>query len=304
MQTTLLPFRRPSPQVLNRVVIKNAKLTVPQRERRRALVVPREHGAWGMLLVPLITGAVVGLHAGGRVTPVLLLTTLVLALFWLRTPLESWLGTGAVRAQTSDEYQLVRRFIIPLVAIAALAGITLFWQGKIRELLPLGVIAGTAFVGQILLKKMGRATRVAAEVVGALALTSTAPAAYCAATGRLDATAWALWLLNWLFAANQIHFVWLAIRGARYSSSAEKFLAGFTFLAGQVVLGAILIVAAHLAWLPTLTIVAFVPVLIRGFAWFAKRPQPIVVRRLGWTELTHALAFGVLLAMSFCLVRV
>ena len=49
-------------------------LTIPQRERRRALVVPREHGAWGMLLVPLATGAAVGLLAGGRVAPVLLLT--------------------------------------------------------------------------------------------------------------------------------------------------------------------------------------------------------------------------------------
>lgn len=304
MQMPLLPFRTHSPQLLDRVVIKNAILTLPQKERRRALVVPREHGAWGMLLVPLVTGAVVGLRAGGRVTPVLLLTTLVLALFWLRTPLESWLGTGAVRAQTSEEQRLVRRFTIPLITIAALAGITLFWQAKIRDLLLLGMIAGTAFAGQVLLKKMGRATRVAAEVVGALALTSTAPAAYCAATGRLDAKAWALWLLNWLFAANQIHFVWLSIRGARYASSAEKFLAGLTFLAGQVVLGAILLVASRLAWLPALTIVAFVPVLLRGFAWFARRPQPIVVRRLGWTELAHALVFGVLLATSFCLAKV
>ena len=29
------------------------------------MVVPREHGAWGMLLVPLATGAVVA--AGGRI---------------------------------------------------------------------------------------------------------------------------------------------------------------------------------------------------------------------------------------------
>src|SRR4029077_6824975 len=90
------------------------KLTIPQRERRRALVVPREHGAWGMLLVPLATGAAVGLLAGGRAVPVLLLTTAVLALFWLRTPVESWLGTGAVRVQTRQERQLVQSVILPL----------------------------------------------------------------------------------------------------------------------------------------------------------------------------------------------
>ena len=33
-----------------RVVESPGRLTTPQRERRRALVIPREHGAWGMLL--------------------------------------------------------------------------------------------------------------------------------------------------------------------------------------------------------------------------------------------------------------
>ena len=52
---------------------------------------------------------------------------------------------------------------------------------------------------------------------------------------------------------------------------------------------------------PALAAGAFVPVLLRGFAWFAKSPQPLVVRRLGWTKLMHAVALGVLLATSFCL---
>ena len=279
------------------------KLTIPQKERRRALVVPREHGAWGMLLVPLMTGAAVGLLDGGRVAPALLLTTAVLALFWLRTPTESWLGTSAVRAQTLEERQLVRNVILPLATIAAVALSALFWQGKNRELIWLGMIAGGAFAAQVLLKKMGRTTRVAAEVVGALALTSTAPAAYCVATGRLDARAWALWLVNWLFAANQIHFVWLRIRGARAAGLSEKFAVGWSFLAGQVLLGGTLAVVCHFSWLPKLTLLAFAPVLFRGFVWFAKKSPPIVVRRLGWTELAHALIFGVLLTAGFSFVR-
>ena len=74
---------------------------------------------------------------------------------------------------------------------------------------------GAAFGAQILLKKVGRPTRMAAEAVGAAALTSTAPAAYCVATGQLNHKAWVLWLVNWLFAADQVHFVWLRIRGMR-----------------------------------------------------------------------------------------
>jgi hypothetical protein len=261
-----------------------------------------------MLLVPLATGAAVGLLDGGRVAPVLLLTTAVLALFWLRTPTESWLGTGAVRAQTLDERQLVRNVTLPLATIATIALSALFWQGKNRELIWLGMIAGATFAAQVLLKKMGRTkvgrtTRVAAEVVGAVALTSTAPAAYYVVTGQLDARAWALWLVNWLFAANQVHFVWLRIRGARAAGWSEKFTVGWSFLVGQILLGGMLALACHLSWLPELTLIAFAPVLFRGFVWFAKRPQPLVVRRLGWTEMAHAVVFGVLLTAGFSLAR-
>ncbi len=303
MQTVEPQLEMPSTQGVGCDVAESTtRLTIPQKERRRALVVPREHGAWGMLLVPLLTGAAVGLLAGGHVAPVLLLTTAVLALFWLRTPVESWLGTSAVRAQAGQERQLVRRVILPLATMAAVTLDALFWQGKNRELIPIGMIVGAAFAAQVFLKRMGRSTRMAAEVVGALALTSTAPAAYLVATGRLDAQAWALWLANWLFAANQIHFVWLRIRGARAAGLSEKLAAGWNFLAGQIFLGGILALAYHFGWLPGLTLIAFAPVLFRGFAWFRKRPQPIVVRRLGWTELAHAVAFGVLLTAGFSFV--
>src|ERR1700721_3642132 len=67
------------------------ELNSSQKQRRRALVIPREHGAWGMLLIPMVTGGVVGTVSGGRVVPVLMLAEAIVALFWLRTPLEGWL---------------------------------------------------------------------------------------------------------------------------------------------------------------------------------------------------------------------
>jgi len=251
-----------------------------------------------MFLVPLATGSAVGLLAGGRVAPVLLLTTSVLALFWLRTPVESWLGSSAVRVQTRQERELVCSVILPLAVIFATTLIFLFRHGHNRELIWLAAIATPAFAAQMFLKRIGRTMRMAAEIVGALALTSTAPAAYCVALGRLDAKAWALWLLNWLFASDQIHFVWLRIRGARGAGASERLRMGWTFLMGQTLLIGLLALTHRFRWLPELTLMAFAPVLFRGFVWFAREPQPIVVRRLGWTELAHALVFGVILTVS------
>jgi len=300
MSRTLL--KMPPPRFAEDASESRAGLTTPQKERRRALVIPREHGAWGMLLIPLATGAGVALLAGGRLVPILLLTAAVLTLFWLRTPVEGLLGTSPVRVQNTEERKLVAGVIFPLAAISAVCLGALFWRGQNRELIWPGAIAMAAFALQMLLKRIGRATRMAAEIAGAMALTSTAPAAYCVAMGHLDARAWTLWLVNWLFAADQIHFVWVRMRGARASGFREKLIAGWSFLAGNIFLGGMLLLAGHFHWLPAFPLVAFVPILVRGFLWFAAPARPIVVRRLGWTELAHAMVFAVLLTASFSLV--
>jgi hypothetical protein len=280
-----------------------ASLTIPEKQRRRALVLPREHGAWGMLLIPLSTGAAVGVLSGGRFTPVTFLTVAVLSLFWLRTPVESWLGTGAVRAQTPEERRYVSKFALPLAVAAATSLTALFWQGANRNLILLALLASPAFAAQMFLQKRGRSTRMAAEVVGALALTSAAPAAYCVATGRMDTRACVLWAANWVFAGDQIHFVWLRIRGMRAAGWREKLALGWSFVVGQILLIGVLVLAHHLKWLPALAAIAFVPILFRGCVWFAAKPGPIVIRRLGQSELLHAVAFGVLLIVGFARLR-
>jgi ferredoxin len=47
--------------------------------------------------------------------------------------------------------------------------------------------------------------------------------------------------------------------------------------------------------LPPLALLAFAPILFRGWFYFIQPPAPLQVRRLGWAELAHAVAFCVLL---------
>ena len=252
-----------------------------------------------MLLLPLTTGFAVGIMAGGRVTPILPLTFTIMTLFWLRTPLESWLGVGTVRAQTPAERTLARNVsaFLGAASICSLCG--LFWQGRNISLLLLGLIAAIAFGAQLGLKKLGRATRIASEIIGALALTATAPAAYYVTAGKLDMTAWTLWLVNWLFAADQVHYVWVKIRGSRAAGWKSKWSVGWSFMAGQVAMAGVLYTTCYLAWLPRVALLAFVPILIRGSVWFVANPKPIIVRRLGWSELAHAVTFATLLIAAF-----
>jgi len=236
---------------------------------------------------------------GGQPLPLMIFTAAAMALFWLRTPLESWLGTTPLHAQNTAERRVLLGFILPLSAVAALMFTALFWGGRNRALLPLGAIVVLAFIAQAALKKLSRRLRMAAQVVGAIGLTATAPAAYIVATSRFDSVAAALWLANWLFAGDQIHFVQLRIHTARAQGAREKLRRGRAFLAGQIFLAAVLIVTASVGFLPWFTLLAFAPVIFRGIAWFLRSAQPLAVRRLGWSELAHAVAFGVLLVAAF-----
>jgi hypothetical protein len=270
-----------------------------RRERRQALILPREHGAWGLLLVPMVTAAGVALRESSHIIPVLLLLTATLALFWLRTPVESLLGTSAMRAQTKSERRDVAFVIAALAAVAALALGILLRAGRNPILWPIGIAAGLAFVGQGMLKKLGRSTRMLSEIVGTIGLTSSAPAAYYVITGKFGATAWMLWLANLIFAGNQIHYVQLRIHTARVEGLKSKLSRGWTFALGQFAMAVVLSAAAMRGFLPWIALLAFVPLLFRGWFYFFQKPGPLQVRQLGWGELRQAIAFCVLFIGAF-----
>lgn len=270
-----------------------------QQVRTRALIVPREHGAWGLLVVPLFTGVAASVTSAHRIWPLLVFTLAALSLFWLRTPVESLLGTGPLTAHTSHERQaaILATFLLAALSAACLAG--LMWRGRNLQLLLLGAAAGFAFVVQAVLRRLGRWARMAAQLVGVIGLTCTAPAAYYIGTGRLSERAFVLWAANWIFAGNQIHFVQLRIHSARAAGFSEKFARGRAFFLAQPVLLIVLVFASLQRAVPPLMIIAFVPAVVRGTQWFFRKPEPLDVKSLGWSEMKQGVMFGILLAIAF-----
>ena len=265
------------------------------------MVIPREHGAWGMMLVPLATGAVVAARTGINGQALTLFIVAAMSLFWLRTPVEAWLGTSAVKAQSRQERGFVVWVIAGISFLTAASIAALLWNGHNRGLLLIGGIAALAFAVQAAVKKLGRKGRMPAQVIGAIGLTSTAAGAYYVATGQLDHVAIALWIANWLFAGDQIHFVQVRIRSSRAANLDEKLQQGLPFFAGQILLIGIILGACRVKFFPTTLALAFVPVLLRGTLWFVRRAQPLDVHKLGYSELAQALIFGALLCAAFLL---
>jgi hypothetical protein len=254
-----------------------------------------------MLLVPLVTGAAAGNPRGERIVWILMFAAVALGLFLLRTPLEAGLGFSAIRPQNDAERKLIHYSLYTYASATALALAVLMQWAHAYKLLLLGTTAATALLLQAVLKKAGREGRLNSQLMGAVALSSTAAGAYYLAAGRFGRTALIVWLANWLFAADQIHFVQLRIHSGRPMTVGEKFHQGRIFLLHQAASLLLLGLIWRAGWLPGFILLAFVPLFVRGLAWFLAPPRPLQVHRLGVSELLYAVAFGMFFVVGYAL---
>jgi hypothetical protein len=137
-----------------------------------------------------------------------------------------------------------------------------------------------------------------AQLTGAIALSSTAAGAYYLATGHFGSTAVLIWLANWLFAANQIHFVQLRIHSAR-ATRPGKIPPGKKLPDHQALSMLFLGLDLAAGWLPGLILVAFGPYFRPGVRVVFRISGALQVHRLGISELLYAVVFGMFFIVGF-----
>ncbi len=141
------------------------------------------------------------------------------------------------------------------------------------------------------------------EMIGTIGLTASAPAAYYVITGKFGLTAWVVWVANLIFAGDQIHYVQLRIHTVRIEGFRARLKQGWAFATGQFLMTAALTVACLFRVIPPIASLAFSPLLFRGWFYFIQQPAPLAVRKLGWSELSHAVAFCVLFIATFSVAK-
>jgi hypothetical protein len=237
---------------------------------------PREHGAWGILLIPFATA--VGI-AGTWNLPVALLLISVVCFYVART--------SFLKQDTTWTLFLLAGSAL---CLAPLLGVWRLWW-----LAALGAAAAP-----LAFRKTGRS--VMSQLIAVAGLTLTAPAAWYVATGNLDRRAWLLWGLNFLYFAGGVFYVKMhvaaAVRRKLFETAAEKIGWGATSLVfyGGLALCVVGLAMAHLIpWLATL---AFAPVVVRAAVGVGRLSSTLHIKRLGWTEVAHSVVFGVLLVFA------
>lgn len=260
---------------------------------RSAVLWPREHGAWGLLIAPLALGSIVGARAGGghwlAWTAIL---TAVVSLFLVRTPLEAFLGYGTVRASGDREVAAARNRALLWGMLATVAGVVT------ATLVRAEVFAACALLGAVAYATQWLLPRPQAQLAVAIALAAGAPATYVALTGRLDLTSLVIGVLAAALSLDQVSFVQLEINALKNGSRVARLRFGSAFLVFQALLALALVAALERDVLPLVALLAFAPLLLRGFWHFVRPVQRVSLRRLGFTEIGYTTFCVLLLALG------
>ncbi|MEW5957469.1 MAG: YwiC-like family protein [Chloroflexota bacterium] len=260
---------------------------------------PREHGAWAMLTVPLSLGLVIAPAWHNRA---LVLVVAALVFFLARFPLATLVKTRRRRNPGRfDQWQWVAVYS----GVTLLSGAWLVLAQGLGWLAPLGLVGGLLLGYHLWLVARREEMSIGGEVAGIGGLALGAPLAYYAASGQLDRTAAALWLVNALYFSGTVFYIKLKVRQQPRLPApdhlVERLIKAKACLAYQTAALTLVIALAAFRQAPVLTLLAFAPatvkVLVGAGRWQDKQSLNLV--RLGLTELFHALAFAGLVIIAF-----
>ncbi len=255
---------------------------------------PREHGAWAMFVAPLLVG--VG-AAGAHPAELLLFILTAFGFFLMRYPLMLAVKSKAPSARAEAWRWSVLYGALTLLAGGALMMITQLWL-----LVPIGVLGLISLA--VYLAHVARRAEMTTlgEWVGIAGLALGAPGVYLVATHRLDATAWALYLLNVLYFGGTVFYIKFRVREQpRLKPAADwrsRLWAGrVTLVYHFLAIGAVALFAV-LGLIPALVLLAFVLPACKTMGGVFTPQTRLNMRRLGFIEvgLTTFFALVVLLA--------
>lgn len=256
---------------------------------------PKEHGAWGMLYIPLLIAA--GVSAWN--VRVLLMALTVTLIFLSQRPYSQLLTNRRIR----QDVRIRRRNLIWLAVYWTAGGtlMSLLYFHYSLETLPqfawVGVPIAAAFTWFL---KTNRMRTVAGELVGIFGLTLTAPLAHYASVGQVQPVGFWLWGLCILYFASSVFYVKAVVANSLKARSQSTVDPIYRQLCGSYHLGllAVIVGLAVSDQIPAILALAFLPVVARGLLGIRKRDAKLNIARIGWTEVAYSLFFALVTTLA------
>ena len=262
-------------------------------------LLPKEHGAWAMLIVPLLLGAAIAPVWHYRT---ILLFVAALAFFLMRHPLAT-LVKFRQRKNMDRTYLWQWSIIYGGVALLGvgwlIVGYRLWW------LLVLGGVGSLLVLFHLWLVARRQEMSVIGELSGIVGLALGAPMAYYTASGQLDGLAWLLWLINLLYFSGTVFYIKLKVRQQPRlpapTQVSDRLIKAKACLTYQTLALTVSIVVVALELAPKLLPLALLPAALKSFygAWQWQDRASLSLLRLGIIEIVHAILFAGLVIAAF-----
>ena len=307
-----MPSQRPDP----RPAKPRPNASLRSRNIISALALPREHGAWAMLLMPYLVGTAA---AGWGGWPSLLLLVSILSVFCSSRSLElTWQLSGALRqaeaaqkaspADPGHLQEIRQRRLQAIVRLAVylgfgvVAGLVLLLLYGRWMLVPMAVVAASALLSQLVLRRRKLDRTWPARLLVIAGLSMSGPAAYYAAFGLLGRHAAAVWLLSFFYSGASVFYVRLFYRPSirqKPVSPTEGRTRAEVHLLAYLTLGTAVLSALWLAgWVPAVGLLAMLPLVIKtAWAGFRRGYRPSL-KRIGMAEMGHTALFALLASIA------
>ncbi|MBI5200037.1 MAG: YwiC-like family protein [Elusimicrobia bacterium] len=248
-------------------------------------MLPREHGSWALLAVPVFAGLAAA--PASPAGPALLIAVAALGAFLARVPL---LSLAAPKPAPSAGLWLASDGALALLGLAPL-----LWRYERWSLLWFGLPAAAALAVNVVCVREKNPFSWFNELTGISAMSIGAPAAYYAVSGALEPRAWWLWAAVTLFFAGPVFHVKAAALRHRAANDASLAMAAgeagrmsTAFHLGTTILAA---AAASAGAIPLPLVAAFALAFGKAARAAGLPPGRADFRRLGWIEVGCASAF-------------
>jgi len=246
---------------------------------------PKEHGAWAVLYGPfLLTLAALG----GFEPRIVVLAIAITAAFFAHEPLSKLVRSS--RHPASRERVLEWRGWLSFYLLAALVcGLYLMLRHQLWLLIPFGLMTTLLFVLHLSLIGRRQERGIWGELIGIVGLTATAPAACYVLKGEWSNECTLLWLLSLLYFASGIFYV--KMRVSRFLKVAQHRKRVLHCILYHVFLFGVLVLLIGYGLIAPFLILAYMPLIIRAAVGLLAREKRLDIRRIGYTELAHAVLF-------------
>ncbi|MCL4395704.1 MAG: YwiC-like family protein [Chloroflexi bacterium] len=265
-------------------------------DKKLMILLPHEHGAWAMLVVPLLVG--VGASRVLDIRVVLFLLA-VFGFFMLRYPL-----VLLVKSRAAEVRENAMRWSVIYAALTSVDAAVLLALTRLWLLIPLGLLGLVSLVVYLWLAARRVEMSTAGEWIGIAGLALGAPGAYLIGRGALDATAVALYALNLLYFGGTVSYIKFKVREQMRSvppgaSWTERIAAGRATVIYHALVLASALVLAVAGILPALAALAFVLPVCKVVGGVSVRPSRLSLTRLGAVETAVTAAFALALLAAY-----